>query len=130
MFYSVSFIALALACRSLICFEWIFVCDMTKGPSFVFLCVKLLQHHLLRLFFPHWITLAPFRKLVGHKCVGSFLDSQFCSIGPTCQDQYFESSWGDSTYILGGERLDSLIRRQHNARLLKCFMKDVQIVRS
>lgn len=128
LFYSVSFIALALACRSLICFEWIFVCDMRKGPSFILLCVKLLEHHLLRLFFSCWITLAPFIKLFNHKCVSSFLDSQFCSIGPTCQDQYFGSSWGDSTYILGGERLDSLGGRQHNARLLKYFMRDVQIV--
>ena len=31
-------------------------------------------------------------------------------------------------YVLGGKRLDSLIRRQHNARLLKYFMKDVLIV--
>ena len=67
---------------------------MRKGPSFILLCVKLLEHRLLRSFFSCWITLAPFRKLFDHKCVSSFLGSQFCSTGPTCQDQYFESSWG------------------------------------
>ena len=35
---------------------------------------------------------------------------------------------GDSTYILGGERLDSLVGRQHNERMLKYFMRDVQII--
>ena len=66
MFSSRSFIVSDLTFRSLIHFEFIFVCDVRKCSSFILLQVvdQVSQHHLLkRLSFLHCIFLPPLSKI-------------------------------------------------------------------
>ena len=66
MFSSSSFIVSGLTFRSLIHFEFIFVCVVRKCSSFILLQVvdKFPQHHLLkRLSFLHCIFLPPLTKI-------------------------------------------------------------------
>ena len=66
MFSSRSFIVSGLMFRSLIDFEFIFVCGVRKCSSFVLLQVidQFSQHHLLqRLSFLHCIFLPPLSKI-------------------------------------------------------------------
>ena len=65
-FSSKSFIVSGLIFRSLIHFEFIFVCGVRKCSNFILLhvAVQFSQHHLLkRLSFPHCIFLPPFSKI-------------------------------------------------------------------
>lgn len=66
-----SFIVLTLTFKTLVHFEWIFVCGMKQGSNFILLHVNISfsQYHLLkRLFFPYWIVLVPLSKWIDHKC--------------------------------------------------------------
>ena len=83
MFSSNSFIVSGLTFRSLIHFEFIFVCGVRIYSNFLILhvAVQFSQHHFLkRLFVLHYIFLHPFCRLITHINVGSFLGSLFCSI--------------------------------------------------
>ena len=65
------FIVWTLTFRTLVHFEWVFVCGMKQGSSFILLHVNISfsQHHLLkRLFFPYWIVLVPLSKWIDHNC--------------------------------------------------------------
>ena len=66
MFSSKSFIVSGLTFRSLIHFEFIFVCGIKKCSNFILLhvAVQFSQHHLLkRLTLPHCIFLSPLSKI-------------------------------------------------------------------
>ena len=66
IFSSKSFIVSGLTFRSLIHFEFIFVCAVRKCSNFILLhlAVQFSQHHLLkRLSLPHCIILPPFSKI-------------------------------------------------------------------
>ena len=66
MFFSKSFIVFGLTFRSLIHFEFIFLCGVRKYSSFILLhvAVQFFQHHLLkRLSLPHAIFLPPLSKI-------------------------------------------------------------------
>lgn len=76
-------LVLALAFRSMIHLELIFVYDVWKESVFVLLHIdiRMSQYHLLtRLFYPHWIVLAFLLQVNCHQCKGLFLDSQFSSV--------------------------------------------------
>ena len=73
MFSSRSFIVSGLKFRSLINFEFIFVCGVRKFSSFILLQVvdQLSQHHLLkRLSLLHCIFLPPLSKLMKSLILG------------------------------------------------------------
>ena len=66
MFYSKSFIVSGLTFRSLIHFEFIFVCGVRKYSNFILLhiAVQFSQYHLLkRLSLPHCTFLPPLSKI-------------------------------------------------------------------
>jgi len=66
MFSSKSFMVSDLAFRSLIRFEFIFVCGVRKCSNFILLhvAVQFSQHHLLkRLSLPHCIFLPPLSQI-------------------------------------------------------------------
>ena len=84
MFSAKSFIVSSLTFRSLIHFEFIFVCGVRACSNFILLhkAVQFSQHHLLkRLSFLRCIFLPP---LGNHRCMGLSLDFLSCSI-----DLYF-----------------------------------------
>ena len=65
-FFSQCFIVSGLTFRSLIHFEFVFVCGVRKCSNFILLhvAVQFSQHHLLkRLSLPHCIFLPPFSKI-------------------------------------------------------------------
>ena len=72
MFSSKSFIVSGLTCRSLIHFEFIFVCSIRKSSNFILLhvAVQFSQHNLWRrLSFLHGICLLPLSKpMCSHVC--------------------------------------------------------------
>lgn len=61
------FIVLALIVKFLIHFELIYICDVRLGANCILSAygIQLSQKHLFkkRLFFPHWVYLAPFSKI-------------------------------------------------------------------
>ena len=66
MFFSKSFIVSGLTFKSLIHFEFIFVCGIRKCSNFILLhvAVQFSQHHLLkRLSLPYCIVLLPLLKI-------------------------------------------------------------------
>ena len=66
MFSSKSFIVSGLTFRSLIHFEFIFVCGVKMCPDFILLhlAVQFFQHHLLKMLsLPHCIFLPPLSKI-------------------------------------------------------------------
>ena len=83
MFSSKSFIVSIFTFRSLIHFEFIFVCGVRECPSFILLqaAVQFSQHSLLKRHSPLYIldTLLYYR-LIGHRCVGLVLSFLSCSI--------------------------------------------------
>ena len=84
MFSSKSFIVSGLTFRSLIHFEFMFVCGVRKCSNFILLhvAVQFSQHHLLkRLSLPHCIFLPPLSKIGTHRCMDLFLGFLSCSIG-------------------------------------------------
>ena len=83
MFSLRSFLISVLTFRSLIHFEFIFVCSVREYSKFTLLhvAVQLSQHQLKRLSFLHCIVWSPCHRLVGHKCVGLFLGFLICFIG-------------------------------------------------
>ena len=98
MFYSRSFIASGLTFRSLIHFEFIFVCGVRKWSSFILLQVvdQFSQHHLLKRLFSPLYILASFVKdkvsisawiyLWAFCCVPLIYISVFLSV-PYCLDE-------------------------------------------
>ena len=79
MFSSKSFTASGLTFRSLIHFEFIFVCGVRKCSNFILLhvAVQFSQHHLLkRLSLPHFIFLPPLSK-IRHPQVHGFFNGLF-----------------------------------------------------
>ena len=83
MFSSRSFIVSGLTFRSLIYFEFIFVCGVRKCSNFILLliAVQFSQHHLLKtLSFLIVYSCLLCHRLMDHKCLGLFLGSLFCSI--------------------------------------------------
>ena len=65
MFSAKSFIVSGLAFRTLIHFEFIFVCGIRKHSNFILLhvAVQFSQHFLKRLFLPHCVFLPPLSKI-------------------------------------------------------------------
>ena len=66
MFSSKSFIVSGLQFRSLIHFEFTFVCGVRKCSNFILLhvAVQFSQHHLLkRLSLPHYVLLPPLSRI-------------------------------------------------------------------
>lgn len=79
MFPPKSFIVFVPTFRSLIHYELVLVYS-GKNLASCF-CIQLSQHcFLTRLFFPHWLVLAPCWKSAGHRNMGLFLDCQLFSL--------------------------------------------------
>lgn len=81
LFFSKSFIVLALSFRFSLYVELILLCGMKRGVT-LFICLWISSCSnttVERLFFPIKWTLHPCQKSIDCKCKGFFLDSQLCS---------------------------------------------------
>ena len=107
MFSSKSFIVSSLIFRSLIHFEFIFVCGVRVCSTFIDLlaAVRLSQHHLLKRLFPIVYSCLLCQRLINHRCVGLSLGFLSCSI-----DLYF--CFGASTILFWLLQLCSIVWSQ------------------
>ena len=84
MFSSRSFIVSVFTSRSLIHFEFTFVCSVSEYYNFilVYVAVQFSQHHLLKrlFFFSIVFSCLLCYRLIDHRCMGLFLGSLSCPI--------------------------------------------------